>query len=287
MIPAVPDDLVAACERTGLPLFEVPYRTPFLAIARACADANAAHAFARRSWALAAQRSVSLAALRSDPLPAAIGELAHQFDAAGGLSVARPTDLPETAAVPLADAVSRMLDAGGRSADTVTIRGSAFSVQTLGRGGSLRGALAISAADVDQEARGVITTVVAGLVSDRIGRRRGMVCLSGVVMTVPALALAVSPVWTTGLICAVLFGVGFGIFLSVDNALVTQVLPTASGRAKDLGIVNIASAGPQVIAPALAGPIVVHLGGYSTLYTVCGMLTLLGGILVWRIKGVP
>ena len=136
-------------------------------------------------------------------------------------------------------------------------------------------------------AASVITTVVAGLVSDRIGRRRGMVFLSGVVMTVPALALALSPTWTTGLICAVLFGVGFGIFLSVDNALVTQVLPTASGRAKDLGIVNIASAGPQVIAPALAGPIVVHLGGYSTLYTVCGMLTLLGGILVWRIKGVP
>ena len=135
-------------------------------------------------------------------------------------------------------------------------------------------------------AASVITTVVAGLVSDRIGRRRGMVCLSGVVMTVPALALAVSPTWTTGLICAVLFGVGFGIFLSVDNALVTQVLPTASGRAKDLGIVNIASAGPQVIAPALAGPIVAHLGGYSTLYMVCGMLTLLGGVLVWRIKGV-
>ena len=168
VIPAVPDDLVAACERTGLPLFEVPYRTPFLAIARACADANAAHAFARRSWALAAQRSVSLAALRSDPLPAAIGELAHQlggwvglFDAAGGLSVARPADLPATAAAPLADAVARMLDAGGRAADTVTIGGSAFSVLTLGRGGALRGALAIGAADVDQEARGVITTVVA------------------------------------------------------------------------------------------------------------------------------
>ena len=136
-------------------------------------------------------------------------------------------------------------------------------------------------------AASVITTVVAGLISDRLGRRRGMVSLSGLVMTVPALALAVSPTWTTGLICAVLFGVGFGIFLSVDNALVTQVLPTASGRAKDLGIVNIASAGPQVIAPALAGPIVVHLGGYSVLYTVCGILTLLGGILVWRIKGVP
>ncbi|MGO3660947.1 PucR family transcriptional regulator ligand-binding domain-containing protein, partial [Microbacterium gubbeenense] len=60
----IPADLAIACERAGLPLFEVPYRTPFLAVSRACADAAAAHAFARRSWALSAQRSVSLAALR-------------------------------------------------------------------------------------------------------------------------------------------------------------------------------------------------------------------------------
>ncbi|WP_285728680.1 MFS transporter [Nocardiopsis sp. ATB16-24] len=133
----------------------------------------------------------------------------------------------------------------------------------------------------------VATTVFAGLVSDRIGRRRGMVCLSGVVTAVPAFVIAVFPTWPTSLACAVVLGVGFGVFLSVDNALVTQVLPSARGRAKDLGIVNIASAGPQVIAPALAGPIVVHLGGYPVLYTVCGLLTLLGAALVWRIRGVP
>lgn len=133
----------------------------------------------------------------------------------------------------------------------------------------------------------VATTVLAGLVSDRIGRRRGMVCLSGVVTAVPAFGIAAFPTWTMSLVCAVVLGVGFGVFLSVDNALVTQVLPTAQGRAKDLGIVNIASAGPQVIAPALAGPIVVHLGGYPVLYTVCGLLTLLGAALVWRIRGVP
>jgi len=168
VIPEIPASLVAACERAGLPLFEVPYRTPFLAVARACADANTAHAFARRSWALSAQRSVSLAALRSDPLPAAIGELARQldawvglFDPAGALTIARPTDLPEASAEPLAKAVARMLDTGGQAGDTVTAGGSAFSVQTLGRRGALRGALAIGATGVDQEARGVITTVVA------------------------------------------------------------------------------------------------------------------------------
>ncbi|PWV57176.1 MULTISPECIES: MFS transporter [Nocardiopsis] len=132
----------------------------------------------------------------------------------------------------------------------------------------------------------VATTVVAGAVSDRIGRRRGMVALAGVVMGLPAFALALVPTWTAVLACAVVLGVGFGVFLSVDNALVTEVLPAAEGRAKDLGIVNIASSGPQVIAPALAGPIVVHLGGYPVLYSVCGLVSLVGAVTVWRIRGV-
>lgn len=132
----------------------------------------------------------------------------------------------------------------------------------------------------------VATTVLAGVISDRIGKRRGMVAFAGVVMGLPAFAVALSPTWTSAVVCAVVLGIGFGVFLSVDNALVTEVLPTAEGRAKDLGIVNIASSGPQVIAPALAGPIVVHLGGYPVLYTVCGVVSLLGAVVVWKIRGV-
>ncbi|WP_017605860.1 MFS transporter [Nocardiopsis alkaliphila] len=132
----------------------------------------------------------------------------------------------------------------------------------------------------------VATTVVAGVISDRLGRRRVMVALAGVVMGVPAFMVALSPTWTTLLVGAVVLGVGFGVFLSVDNALVTEVLPSAQGRAKDLGIVNIASSGPQVIAPVLAGPIVVHLGGYPVLYTVCGLICLCGAAVVWKIEGV-
>ncbi|WP_110589716.1 PucR family transcriptional regulator [Microbacterium suaedae] len=164
----IPDELVAACERHGLPLFEVPYRTPFLAVVRAAADAIAAHGFARRSWALAAQRAVSLAALRADPLPATIAELASRldtwvglFDPAGALSIARPAPLPPPVADELGDRVHRMLDARVRAADTVTCGEQTFTVQTLGRGGHLRGVLALQGSGIDQEARGVVTTVVA------------------------------------------------------------------------------------------------------------------------------
>ena len=36
---------------------------------------------------------------------------------------------------------------------------------------------------------------------------------------------------------------------SVDFALITQVLPGPDDRAKDLGVINIANALPQVFAP--------------------------------------
>ena len=88
----IPPALADACRDERMPLFEVPYRTPFIAVARANAEAIAAQAYARRSWALAAQRAIALAALRPDGLGATLAELARQldtwvgmFDAAGEL----------------------------------------------------------------------------------------------------------------------------------------------------------------------------------------------------------
>ena len=93
----IPPALVDACRDERMPLFEVPYRTPFIAVARANAEAIAAEAYARRSWALAAQRAIALAALRPDGLGATLAELARQldtwvgmFDAAGELAREHP-----------------------------------------------------------------------------------------------------------------------------------------------------------------------------------------------------
>jgi MFS family permease len=132
----------------------------------------------------------------------------------------------------------------------------------------------------------VLTTVVAGVVSDRLGRRRALVTVSGLISTVPAVMLAFWPLWPVALVAAAILGVGFGVYLSVDNALVTQVLPAAGGRAKDLGVINIANSGPQVLGPAIAGPIVAGFGGYPALYLTSGALVLLGASLVWRIRSV-
>lgn len=130
------------------------------------------------------------------------------------------------------------------------------------------------------------TTVVAGRISDRSGRRKPLVIVSGFVMAVAALLLAVWPTWTVTMVAAAVLGCGFGIYVAVDQALITQVLPAAAGRAKDLGIINIANSAPQVLAPAIAGPIVATLGGYPVLYAATAVVALLGGIFVYKIRSV-
>jgi MFS family permease len=99
----------------------------------------------------------------------------------------------------------------------------------------------------------IVGAVVCGIMSDRSGRRRSYVVWSSAVMALAALLLVIWPTWTSALFAAPLLGVGFGTYWAVAMAILTQVLPAASDRAKDLGVVNIANALPQVVGPPLAG----------------------------------
>jgi MFS family permease len=132
----------------------------------------------------------------------------------------------------------------------------------------------------------ILTAVWSGSWSDRIGRRKVFVTWSGVVMAVGAMVLAIWPTWAAAIVGAVVLGIGFGVYLSVDFALLTEVLPSARDRAKDLGVINIANSLPQVIAPAIAAPVVKVLGGYPVLYTLAAVVTLAGAVLVKKVKAV-
>ena len=132
----------------------------------------------------------------------------------------------------------------------------------------------------------VLTVVAGGVVSDRPGPRKPSVILSGYVMAAAAVLLALWPTWTGALIAAAVLGLGFGVYLSVDQALITQVLPSAQDRGRDLGVINIANSAPQVLGPALAFPIVTWLGGYPAIYLVVAAVTVLGSVLVTRIRSV-
>ncbi len=132
----------------------------------------------------------------------------------------------------------------------------------------------------------IVTAIAGGLISDRIGKRKMIVTVSGALMGVAALLLTFVETWPAALAAAVLFGAGFGAYLAVDQALITQVLPAAKDRAKDLGIINIAIVGPAALAGAFAA-LLVDLSGYPALFGATALVALAGSVLVWKIKSVP
>ncbi|MBG6237281.1 purine catabolism regulator [Mycetocola sp. CAN_C7] len=187
-----PADLVAACERFGMPLFEVPYRVPFIAVIRTAADLLAEAAHARDTWALNAQRAISFAALRPDPTAAVLRELSRQLHRWVGLVDARgrltrvfdeasavPALASESARARLVLEAERLIGRGQRSSSTISDEAGQATLQTLGRRGALLGALITAGAQpLDAADQTVVTSVIAltGLALEQnreLGRARG------------------------------------------------------------------------------------------------------------------
>lgn len=136
-----------------------------------------------------------------------------------------------------------------------------------------------------------ISSPLGGFLSDRIGKRRPFVAVAGLIMVVGLVILALAPSIPMVIVAQAIIGLGAGSFLSVDLALATEVLPNPDDVAKDLGVLNIANALPQSIAPAIAPAIIAFgaatpLGGYPTWYLFGALVALAGAVLVYRIKGV-
>ncbi|MFF3027365.1 PucR family transcriptional regulator [Microbacterium sp. NPDC057944] len=165
----IPEELIAACAARGMPLFEVPYRTPFIAVARAHSEAIAAQAYARRSWALDTQRALALAALRPHGLDATIAELGRRldawvgmYDAAGALTLSHPREgISPDVLSGLGGQVVEVLTRGLEAGQSLSIDGQTFMLFTVGRGGQLRGVIALAVDAIDSEARTVVTSVIA------------------------------------------------------------------------------------------------------------------------------
>lgn len=81
-------------------------------------------------------------------------------------------------------------------------------------------------------------------------------------------------------------GLGYGCYLSIDNALISQVLPPTGNAGKDLGIANIAGAVAQVLAPAIAGLIVVTTGHYQPLFLIAAGASVVGALCILPVKSV-
>lgn len=131
----------------------------------------------------------------------------------------------------------------------------------------------------------IISTVVSGPLSDRIGRRKPFVFASAAVVSLAFILPWAWPDLKAWIVMTFLAGFGFGMFQSVDTALISEVLPSEKSYGKDLGVVNIAATLPQTLAPGVAGMIVLAFG-YAGLFPVAIVLGVLGALAIWPIKAV-
>lgn len=153
-----PDALVDACAAHGIALLEVPYRTPFIAVARAVADLETDERFARVRWTLETQRAIAVAALRPTGLAAVVAELSRRIGAEAGIVDPSGSVLGSTPPQAVLDEARGMLTAGRRAARTLDD----WNLQTVGAATALTGVLAIGPGSVHDDAeRAVITSVVA------------------------------------------------------------------------------------------------------------------------------
>jgi Na+/melibiose symporter-like transporter len=141
-------------------------------------------------------------------------------------------------------------------------------------------------------AAGLPTSLIAGVLSDRTGRKP-LVYASGGIMAVASLAfIAAGASSSIAAIfgVAALFGVGYGAYQAVDWALAVDVLPPGDNAAKDMGLWHVSLVLPQVVAPALSGALLAVLKpislltGYVTVFAVTAIWFVLGTVLVAKIR---
>lgn len=138
-----------------------------------------------------------------------------------------------------------------------------------------------------QSAAIVAVSPLAGRLSDHVGRRKIFVILAAVAYACAMVVVATAEGFGGYLIGMAIGGLGFGMYMAVDLALVVDVLGDSPSSAKDLGVLNIAGALPFALAPGLASLVLEATGGsYGALFSVAAALAVGGACAIGPIRRV-
>ena len=132
----------------------------------------------------------------------------------------------------------------------------------------------------------ILSASLGGWISDKVGRLKPFVFWSSAGLALPLLLLLLVPTWPAMILAQMFMGLTIGLYFAVDQALITRVLPNLENAARDLGILNIANTGPQIVAPFVAGVIISVSGGYQTLFIVSLILAIVAALCIRPIRSV-
>ncbi|KAH6561316.1 hypothetical protein BASA50_003594 [Batrachochytrium salamandrivorans] len=99
------------------------------------------------------------------------------------------------------------------------------------------------------------------------------------------------------LVLSGVFGCGFGPFISVEFAMLMDVLPNPEDAARDMSLWHLAMVLPQIVATPIAGWLLdisqeygnshnMHCFGYKIIYSICIVYFISGLYMTWRIQGI-
>ncbi len=136
--------------------------------------------------------------------------------------------------------------------------------------------------------------IAGGSLSDLAGgRRKVFIWVSAVAFALGTGVISLAGSFAAFLAGVAVCGVGIGVYLAVDLALVSQVLPTPEDSSKDLGVFAIAGTLPQSVAPAIA-PIFLAVplfasgdgANYTALFLAAAMFSIASALAILPVKGV-
>jgi MFS family permease len=131
----------------------------------------------------------------------------------------------------------------------------------------------------------VTASLIGGKLSDRTGRRKVFVLTASIVYGLALFVVAIASDFNGFLVGMAISGLGVGVYVAVDLALVVDLVDGTQNAAKDLGVFNIAGALPFSIAPALAPAILaIGSGSYGVLYTVAGLCAIVGAFAILPVR---
>jgi MFS family permease len=134
----------------------------------------------------------------------------------------------------------------------------------------------------------VLGSNVAGWLSDVVQRRKVFVATASIVYAGGMVTIALADSVGGFLLGVAIAGIGQGLYMGVDYALVAGVLPnTDTEAAKGMGVFNLSSTIPQTLAPAIA-PLFLAIGGgenYTALYLAAAVLAIAGAVVIRFIRG--
>ncbi|MFN8169427.1 MAG: PucR family transcriptional regulator [Candidatus Nanopelagicales bacterium] len=177
----VPAALATAAEKAGLPLLEVPERTPFIAVSKAVSRLLAAEEYDEAARGFAAQRDLIRAALTSDDGGAAavvarlakhVGGSALVLDPSGAVVHAAPAAAARRAAE-LAPEVARLRPQGLLASAVLSGVDDYMVIQPLGVRGRARGFLAVGARHALRANDQAVVNLAVSLLSLALSRAEG------------------------------------------------------------------------------------------------------------------